>query len=392
MFGFLGNAYGWGGMLNSQDCSGYVRDVYRCFGLNLARNTTQQAAQPVRKYDLSSMDDKAKSELIKTLPLGTELLFSGHAMIYLGNEGDKLYVISSVSNLVSEGVKLRVRGAVINTLDITRANGKTWLTSLHTAAIPYYNVKATDISGAKVQDIDDVVYNGKEQTPEPEVSYDGQILKKDVHYTLSWSDNINTGKATVTITGKGKFVGTTEANFNIIPAETAINLELDKKSYTWTGSVIQPKVTVKLGEEILDPSVYDVTYQDGRKNVGSYKVSVKLKDGYSGTAATSFSIIPKGTKLSKVTKGKASFTARWKKQKTKMSSSRITGYQLQYATNKKFTTGKETVTIKKYSVTSKKIQQLKKNKKYYVRIRTYKKVDNKKYYSEWSKIKTVKTK
>jgi hypothetical protein len=338
------------------------------------------------------MDDKTKSELIKTLPLGTELLFSGHAMIYLGHEGDKIYVISSVSNLVSDGVKLRVRGAVINTLDITRANGKTWLTSLHTAAIPYYNVKSTDISGAKVKNPDDMVYNGKEQKPEPEISYDGQILKKDVHYTLSWSDNIKSGKATVTITGKGKFIGIAETNFNIIPAETAINLELDKDSYTWTGKAIQPKVTVKVGDETLNPSSYDVSYQDGRKNVGSYKVSVKLKDGYSGAASTSFGIIPEGTSLSKVTKGKASFTARWKKQKTKMSSSRITGYQLQYATNKKFTTGKESVTIKKYSTTSKKIQQLKKNKKYYVRIRTYKNVDNKKYYSEWSKIKTVRTK
>jgi hypothetical protein len=309
------------------------------------------------------MNDKDKSELIKTLPLGTELIFKGHAMIYLGNEGDKLYVISSVSNLVSDGVKLKVRGAVINTLDITRANGNTWLTSLHTAAIPYYNVKAADISGAKVKNPEDVAYNGKEQTPEPEVTYNGEPLKKDVHYTLSWSDNVDIGTASVIITGKGKFEGTTKASFNILPAEKAIKIELDKKSFTWTGKAIKPKVTVKVGEETLNPSAYDVTWQNGRKNVGSYKVSVKLKGGYSGTASTSFSIIPKGTKLSKVTKGKASFTARWKKQKTKMSSSRITGYQLQYATNKKFTTGKETVTVKKYSSTSKKIKQLKKNKK-----------------------------
>ena len=43
----LGDTYGWGGMLSSVDCSSYVRDVYKCFGLELPRNTTWQAAMPV---------------------------------------------------------------------------------------------------------------------------------------------------------------------------------------------------------------------------------------------------------------------------------------------------------------------------------------------------------
>ena len=52
-FHSLGQMYGWGGMLEANDCSGYVRDVYKCFGLELARNTTWQMAQPVRTYDLT---------------------------------------------------------------------------------------------------------------------------------------------------------------------------------------------------------------------------------------------------------------------------------------------------------------------------------------------------
>jgi len=75
-----------------------------------------------------------------------------------------------------------------------------------------------------------------------------------------------------------------------------------------------------------------------------------------------------------------------------MSKSRITGYQIQLATNKMFTKNKKTETVKGYKKASKKVKKLKGKKKYYVKIRTYKTVGGKRYYSPWSKVKTVKTK
>ena len=80
------------------------------------------------------------------------------------------------------------------------------------------------------------------------------------------------------------------------------------------------------------------------------------------------------------------FTVKWKK-KTK-----ITGYQIQYSTNSKFKKGNKTIKIKKAKTVSKKITGLKPSKKYYVRIRTYKIVNKKTYYSSWSKKKCVTTK
>ena len=81
------------------------------------------------------------------------------------------------------------------------------------------------------------------------------------------------------------------------------------------------------------------------------------------------------------------FTVKWKK-KTK-----ITGYQIQYSTSSKFSMkNTKTVKIKKAKTTSKKITDLKSSKKYYVRIRTYKIVNKKTYYSSWSKKKNVTTK
>ena len=89
-----------------------------------------------------------------------------------------------------------------------------------------------------------------------------------------------------------------------------------------------------------------------------------------------FYIVPKGTKLKKVSAAKKALKVGWKKQ-----TEQTTGYQIQYALNKKFSKGKKTVTLKKNTYSSKKITKLKAKSKYYLRIRTYKKVSGKYYYS-----------
>ena len=74
--------------------------------------------------------------------------------------------------------------------------------------------------------------------------------------------------------------------------------------------------------------------------------------------------------------------AYWKKN------TKVTGYQVQYSTSSKFKSAK-TVTVKGYKSTSKTITKLTKNKKYYVRVRTYKTVSKVNYYSGWSNVKSI---
>ena len=135
----LGDAYGWGGMLESGDCSGFIRDVYHCFGLALPRNTTWQAAMPGAKADLSDCCAEEKLRILEAMPLGTALYFKGHAMLYLGRTDGHDYVLSSVSSMMNaSGDKVqRIRGVVLSTLDVKRASGHTWLQDLHTALTPY---------------------------------------------------------------------------------------------------------------------------------------------------------------------------------------------------------------------------------------------------------------
>ena len=142
-FNMLGNTYGWGGMLSSNDCSGYVRDIYRCFGFNLGRNTTNQINQPVKKYDVTSFTREQKEILMKNLPIGSVFLWGGHEMLYLGHENGKFYVINSVSSVSRpDGNGSRVRNVIINTVDVKRASGATWLDTLTTMEIPYIGMSS----------------------------------------------------------------------------------------------------------------------------------------------------------------------------------------------------------------------------------------------------------
>ena len=106
-----------------------------------------------------------------------------------------------------------------------------------------------------------------------------------------------------------------------------------------------------------------------------------------GSFVKTFKINPKGTSMKSVSAQKKGFKVKYKKQATQTS-----GYQIQYATDKKFTKNKKTITLKGNKNTTKTISKLKAKKKYYVRVRTYKTVSKKNYYSDWSKSKTVTTK
>ncbi|MBQ9532277.1 MAG: hypothetical protein IJR70_09430 [Eubacterium sp.] len=165
------------------------------------------------------------------------------------------------------------------------------------------------------------------------------------------------------------------------------SISLSKTSYVYNGKEKKPTVTVKdtKGNKISTKN-YTVKYSKN-VNVGTASVRITFKNDYKGYFVKNFKINPKGTSLKSVTAAKKGFTAKWKKQGKKTS-----GYQLQYATNSKFTNNKKLVTIKGTGSTSKKVSSLKSKKKYYVRVRTYKTVNNKKYYSAWSAAKTVKTK
>ncbi len=169
------------------------------------------------------------------------------------------------------------------------------------------------------------------------------------------------------------------------------SVKLSVSHYAYNGKTKKPEVIVKdkQGNKVSKVH-YTVKYAAGRKNVGRYAVTVSFKGDFTGKAVKYFRIVPNGSKVSGISKKDNSLTIRWNRQKKQ-----ISGYQIQYSTNKKFQRGTKTVTIKGSSRVSKKLMKLRGNKKYYVRVRTYKTVKSQgkslRLYSGWSKVKSAKT-
>ncbi|MCR5796296.1 MAG: SH3 domain-containing protein [Eubacterium sp.] len=142
-FSCLGERYGWGGMLDAWDCSSYTRAIYRCFGFELPRNTTWQAEIPSDNIVLENMKTDEKINAINSLEPGALLMFKGHITMYIGKAGDKQYVISDMGSAAEASnieADIRVRSIYnvsVNSLDIRRRDGSTWLDNMKIAIRPW---------------------------------------------------------------------------------------------------------------------------------------------------------------------------------------------------------------------------------------------------------------
>lgn len=134
-FTMLGDTYQWGGWKKGRDCSQFTMEIYQCFGILLPRDSSPQAQMPFQRkvFDEHAADSEKETLLRKTRP-GSILEFPGHAMLYLGEEDGHFYVISDAGTFAqSPNEEMQDLSCVlVNTLDVVRANGKTWMQSLRT--------------------------------------------------------------------------------------------------------------------------------------------------------------------------------------------------------------------------------------------------------------------
>jgi len=134
-FKCLGNRYGWGGMLAAADCSSFVKNVYKCCGADVARNTTWQAAMPVNVLNIEGFDEENKKLVYNNLPAGAVLYFRGHEVLYLGCENGKYYCIDSLGSIMTDGKEKFVNTVVVNDISVKRRNGNTWFDEFKKAIV-----------------------------------------------------------------------------------------------------------------------------------------------------------------------------------------------------------------------------------------------------------------
>ncbi len=227
-------------------------------------------------------------------------------------------------------------------------------------------------------------YDGKAKKPGVTVKLNGKTLKNGTDYTVSYSNNTKVGTAKVTITGKGNYTGSVSKTYSIKNNFKKATISgISNKSYT--GKNITQSITVKYnGKTLKKGTDYTVSYSSN-KNIGTATVKVAGKGSYTGTITKTFKINPAKQEIQKLTAKSKAFFVDWAQKGS------ATGYEIQYATNSKFTSAKK-VTITNNKTDTKTISKLSGKKKYYVRVRSYTTVKGTKYYGAWSASKSVTTK
>ena len=248
------------------------------------------------------------------------------------------------------------------------------------------------------------VYNGKAKKPGVTVKDSKNKTISKQNYTVSYSNNTAVGTATVTVTFKDNYQGQVKKTFVINP--TAVNVKgLEnvaggvkiswKKSASGASYLIYRKTKKGSFKKVAavantrTTSYIDSTAKNATEytyRIVAYKksgsTSYRAKAGSTKTAL--YVAAPKLTGFKNTAKKTA--VVKWKKN------TKATGYEIQYATSKSFKKAKIVNITGKKNVT-KTIKGLTKNKRYYVRVRAYKRQgQTAMYYSGWSKPKNVKIK
>lgn len=240
------------------------------------------------------------------------------------------------------------------------------------------------------------VYNGQSITPVVYVAYNHNNLIQNTDFTATYSNNNAPGVATVKITGIGNYSGSISKTYIILPEKIA-SVSIKKDSAT--SAVISWSAASKV-------SGYEILKFDSAKNAyvhlayvssdqTSYKASslknstayyyqirayktVNDKNYYGEAGNTVFTFIkPSKVKLTSVTLSKTTLNVEWKKVN-------CSGYEITYTTDSKFKKGLKTVKIKNPKTVKKAIKKLKKNKKYYVKVRAYTDYNGVRYYGDRS--------
>ena len=120
-FKFLGERYGWGHSYDTRDCSGFVSEIYRGFGVLMPRNTSAQAVSPaLDRLPFDKRDGRDKRlAAVRELQVGDLVYIPGHVMVTLGHDGGLTYMIHDTAGGGWAGADGKRVSAHLNGVSVT---------------------------------------------------------------------------------------------------------------------------------------------------------------------------------------------------------------------------------------------------------------------------------
>ena len=226
-------------------------------GKTASVKVTVKKATPIKSVKLNK----------KTLKLELNKTATVKATINPSNTTDNKTLTWSSSNkkvaTVDQTGKITAVSAGTAKITVKTSNGK--------KATVKVTVSKINAKKAKITAIKDQTQTDKALKPSVEVKLNGKVLKNGTDYTVTYKNNKNAGKATVTVKFKGNYTGSVKSTFLIIPSKVAIkNPTTAKKS-----------ITVKYSK-VSGAKYYQVAYRLKGTTKWSYTTKTKLTKLTSG--------------------------------------------------------------------------------------------------------------
>lgn len=153
-----------------------------------------------------------------------------------------------------------------------------------------FKINAKPIKNAVITYNNSLTYNGSKLSPAVTVKYGNATLKKNTDYTVAYSNNVNAGTGTITITGKGIYGGSVKKTFTIKKLGISASAVSGTGNKVYTGSVIKPVPAVKVGGRTLKNGTdFTVSYKNNTEP-GTATLKVTGKGNYSGSVSKTFRI------------------------------------------------------------------------------------------------------
>lgn len=153
-----------------------------------------------------------------------------------------------------------------------------------------FKINAKPIKNAVITYNNSLTYNGSKLSPAVTVKYGNATLKKNTDYTVAYSNNVNAGTGTITITGKGIYGGSVKKTFTIKKLGISASAVSGTGNKVYTGSAIKPVPAVKVGGRTLKNGTdFTVSYKNNTEP-GTATLKVTGKGNYSGSVSKTFKI------------------------------------------------------------------------------------------------------
>lgn len=153
-----------------------------------------------------------------------------------------------------------------------------------------FKINAKPIKNAVITYNNSLTYNGSTLSPAVTVKYGNATLKKNTDYTVAYSNNVNAGTGTITITGKGIYGGSVKKTFTIKKLGISATAVSGTGNKVYTGSSIKPVPAVKVGGRTLKNGTdFTVSYKNNTEP-GTATLKVTGKGNYSGSVSKTFKI------------------------------------------------------------------------------------------------------